>query len=139
MHQPSYNQGFTLIELMVVVVIIGILASIAYPAYQDYIASAQRTDAKSAIMDAAQKLERCYTENGKYTGCTTTASSGTAFNSDEEFFSITPTITASSFTLVATRIAGIDDKCHKFTYTSSNDKKSTHKDGSDTTTTANCW
>lgn len=60
------NRGFTLVELMVVVVIIGILAAIAIPNYQEYLRKARRSDAKSALLATAQAMERFYTENMKF-------------------------------------------------------------------------
>ncbi len=62
----SLNQGFTLIELMIVGVVIGVLAAIAYPSYTQYVMRARRVDAKQALMQAAQWMERSYTVNYKY-------------------------------------------------------------------------
>lgn len=63
------NSGFTLIELMIVVLVIGILAAIAYPSYARYVEQARRADGKSALLDAAQRLERCHTQNNTYANC----------------------------------------------------------------------
>ena len=67
----SHNgqRGFTLIELMIVVVIIGIIASIAYPSYTRYVQKSVRTDAHAGLMQAASVLERCYTRAYAYSDC----------------------------------------------------------------------
>jgi type IV pilus assembly protein PilE len=62
----SRSGGFTLIELMIVVVVIGILAAIAYPSYQEHVRKARRADAQTALLELAQFMERHYTANGKY-------------------------------------------------------------------------
>lgn len=59
-------RGFTLVEVMIVVVIIGILASIAYPAYQQYVLRAARAEAQAILMEAAQFMERYHTTNNSY-------------------------------------------------------------------------
>lgn len=62
----SRNTGFTLIEVMIVVVIIAILATIAYPSYQNQVRKSRRADATAVLTQAAQWMERFYTENGRY-------------------------------------------------------------------------
>ncbi len=65
--RPFFGQeGFTLVELMIVVAIIGVLALIAYPTYQDSVRKGRRGDAKSNLVQIAQALERCHTANGSY-------------------------------------------------------------------------
>tara|TARA_R110002049_G_scaffold102718_4_gene248487 strand:+ start:2121 stop:2546 length:426 start_codon:yes stop_codon:yes gene_type:complete len=73
----SHNgqRGFTLIELMIVLVIIGIVASIAYPSYTRYVQKSVRTDAHAGLMQAASELERCYTRTYAYSDCTISESS----------------------------------------------------------------
>ncbi len=59
-------RGFTLIELMIVVVIVAILASIALPSYQEQVRKSRRADAKAALMELSGFMERFYAANGRY-------------------------------------------------------------------------
>jgi type IV pilus assembly protein PilE len=65
------RDGFTLIELVVAVLIIGLLAAIAIPSYSAYIVRGKRAEARVALLEAAQFMERSYTANGCYAGDTT--------------------------------------------------------------------
>ena len=78
-HERRRNRGFTLIELMVVVVIATILATIAVPAYMSQVRQSRRTDAKTAVLDLAGREERFFSTNGSaYADAVNAASLGYA-------------------------------------------------------------
>ena len=69
MYKSMYRtmRGITLLELMIVVVIVGFLAAIAYPNYREFAARAKRNEAKAALLRIAQQQERFYLQNNTYT------------------------------------------------------------------------
>jgi type IV pilus assembly protein PilE len=62
----GHQRGFTLIELMIAVMVIGILAAIAYPSYQDQVRKSRRGQAKADLVELGQQLERYHTVQNKY-------------------------------------------------------------------------
>ena len=62
------QRGFSLIELMIVVVIVGILASIAYPSYAEYVMRGNRQAARSALLQIADRQEQFFLDNKRYAG-----------------------------------------------------------------------
>lgn len=95
------RRGFTLIELMIVIAVVGILASIAYPSYQDYIRRARRIEAQSVLLDI-QLLQEKYRVNHISYG--SLADLGT-FSSDYYTFAISGNI-SSAYTISATAKSG---------------------------------
>lgn len=115
--------GVSLIELLTVVIIIGILATIAYPSYRQQVLRSGRTEAKAALMQSAQGLEKCFTLFGAYdaAGCaiaTNLAPPGIASNEGLYRVSLAA-IGAASFTLQAVPQQGqtSDVACGTFTLT----------------------
>lgn len=69
LHRSIFDQGgFTLIELMIVVAVIGILAAIAYPSYQESVAKSRRADAQRALMEADQYMRRHFSAKDTFVG-----------------------------------------------------------------------
>ena len=65
----KHQRGFTLIELLIAVVIIGIIATIAYPSYARYVERSVRSDGQTALLQAASEMERCYSRDYTYAEC----------------------------------------------------------------------
>lgn len=61
------TQGLTLVELMIVIVIVGILAAVAYPNYREHVTRSKRTEAKAALLQIATNQERYYLNHNEYT------------------------------------------------------------------------
>ena len=65
--QPRHNQGFSLIELLIALAIVGILASIAYPSYQNHMLKSNRTDGQNALLEILAKQQNFFSRNMTYT------------------------------------------------------------------------
>jgi type IV pilus assembly protein PilE len=100
------SQGFTLIEVMIVVVIIAILAAIALPNYRDYVRRSEVQAAIAGLSDARTRMEQYYQDNRFYTTTATSTTCGVA-NFSREQFDFTCTATNSqSYRWMATGRAG---------------------------------
>ena len=111
----KHARGFTLIELMIAVAIIGILASIAIPAYQQYVLRANRADAQAILMETAQFMERFFTTNNTYAGAAVLSGQSPKTGTAKYVISFSEQ-SASTYTLQAVPQGGqADDDCGTLT------------------------
>lgn len=143
------QNGFTLIELMIAVVIVGILSSVAYPSYIKYIQKAKRSEAQSALVSMATAMEQWRVENNNsYAGvetysCGVTNAKGIYVNqvpsdcNGTKTYSLSiSTLAAGNYTLTAAPVSPqTDDDCGTLTLTSTG-VKGASKGGA---AVANCW
>jgi len=100
----KHNKGFTLIEIMIVVVIIGILAAVAYPSYVSSVIKTNRASGKNMMLQLAQQEERYYTENNTYGILTALGYPASPVFSQNNTYSITLVVTAPTATTPASYI-----------------------------------
>lgn len=126
--QASGQEGFTLLELMITVAIVGILAAIAIPSYTGYVENARATDAQGALTSFASAMERYHTQNGSYLGAdggtaaiSNTLTAPTIFPTQAPLDGATKfynlrifNLTANSYELRAVPIAGTAQADHGF-------------------------
>ncbi|MFC5495923.1 type IV pilin protein [Caenimonas terrae] len=137
----KHVEGFTLIELMVTVAVVGILAAVALPAYTSYSNRGKITDALAALGDYRVKMEQYFQDNRNYgtasTACPVSVAASSYFTYSCTVGSTTPTV---SFTATATSIAGAVGRTagdYVYTINEANAKATTSFKGAAVTKT--CW
>jgi len=123
--QKSHPHGFTLIELMIACVIVGILAAVASSAYTEHMNRTRRSDGQNALMNMAAYMESYYTENNSYAGATI-SNLGLTNLSPQGYYQLSiSTLNATAFTLTATPVVGgaqASDACAALTLSNTNVK-----------------
>jgi type IV pilus assembly protein PilE len=136
MHKRKHMRGVTLIELMIVVIVIGILAAIAYPNYQEFTARAKRNEARAALLSLATNQERFYLNNNSFTQNLTQLGFATTPTWDTQtgYYRVQVTqADATNFSATATYLKGGTEagKCLTFTIDGRGQKTSAPD--------ADCW
>lgn len=138
------QRGVTLLELMIVMVIVGILAAIGYPAYVDYSTRAKRKDGATLLLDAAARMERYYFDNNRYsTTLTDLGYGGAVVESAERYYVLNAAIGGTgsintSYILTAVPNAALpfsDDDCGSLTL----DNLGTQGKTAGSMSAADCW
>jgi len=144
------TQGFTLIEVLVAIAIIGILAAVTIPAYTSYIQRANRVDARKQLLEAAAFLQRCFTQNNDFS-CAPAAPGAMAapFNQSPDppaaaKYNITVAagggVGSTSYTLQATPTGTmVGDECGAFTLTSAGIRDINPSPATSGRTGTDCW
>lgn len=140
--RPLQLQGFTLIELMITVAIVGIIAAIAIPSYNGQVQKTRRADAKSCLVDAAQRQEDFFYANNTYSITLTDLgfAAGIVNCSIDANYTLTAAAggsgIGSSYVLTATRTSAQlnDTQCGNFTLSNTGVQGITG-----TLTAATCW
>ena len=135
--QNTSEKGFTLIELMIAVAILGIIASIAIPSYFEHVKRTARTEAITSLLDAANKQEQYFVDNREYTS--TIADLGVSTTTESNFYTISVKVDndAGTFTFKATPKSGPplqDTECKTLSISDTGLKTSTGSADSST-----CW
>ena len=111
------ERGFSLIEMLIVLVIGAILATIGSGYYGGYVTSANRTEARAALSRTAGSLDKCKVIYGIYNS--PNCNVDLPFTTENNYYSVTAVIDTTTFVLTATPVAGgrqaTDDKCTTFT------------------------
>jgi type IV pilus assembly protein PilE len=127
------NRGFTLIEIMIVIAIIGIVMTIAAPSFTEYLKKGRRAEVAGLLSEQAQILERFYSQKNVYTGVA-------GLSPGNDYYTISTTLTDQTFLLTAVRKTGSSmatDKCGDFTITNTGVRSMVNATAG--LTTKDCW
>ena len=129
--------GFSLVEILIVITIVAILASIAWPSYQNSVMKSRRTDGKEALLSAAAMQEKMYLQTNRYSSDVSDLGGSTSI---EGYYTISVTQAGGNSTFVLTATAAgpqvSDSDCTSFTVDHTGRKRSYDSGATETT---DCW
>ncbi|WP_075186605.1 type IV pilin protein [Teredinibacter haidensis] len=130
------SNGFTLIEIMIVLVIVSILAAIAFPSYRSSVLKSHRTDAKETLLSAAALEEKIYMQRNRYS--VSLDDIGGAISSEGHYSISVSQTTLTRYLITATAIGPqVDDtSCYVFTINQAGLRKAQDSNGNEVT---DCW
>lgn len=131
------QSGFTLIEMMIVVVIVAILASIAYPSYSNYVLRGKRSEGQALLMDASARQERFFVQNNTYADTTAKLGYASASSTNGYYQLSISNASATGYTLTATPQGAqtADTKCSNLTLNAAGTKGASATGA----VVADCW
>ena len=143
MEQKRRNEGFTLIELMIAVVVVAIIATVAFPAYNEQVRKSKRTEGKSALVELANRMEKFAFDNtgSGYTGVTMTdlMGSATATSENGHYQLQIASAAAATYELRAVPTGSFkDSRCQTLTLDQAG-RKGVTGTPAPTQTAAQCW
>jgi type IV pilus assembly protein PilE len=99
--KTKFQNGFTLVELMIVVAIVSILAYVASASFSDNVTASKRTEGRAAVLSTAVTLEKCKAIYGTYNNANCSISSGDSITSPDGLYTVAVTSGPTTFSLVA--------------------------------------
>jgi len=129
----SRSRGFTLIEILITIAILAIIVSIAFPSYQRFVLDTNRAEGKTAAMQTAQTLERCFTRFSSYADPACSIGNGFSGTSEKGKYTIGVVSDATSFTVTVSPVRS-DPECEALTLTHTGARGE-----SGTGTVDDCW